>query len=148
MKKKKPFKDTKVGKFILGLGDSKIARALPELATGDVLGVFKELLRKDDELTPEQRNYALKLIEMDIEDMKGVSERWVADMNSDNKLSKNVRPSMLIYLTVATTALVVLDSSDIAFNVDLAWKDLLKTLLVTVYVAYFGGRSFEKTKRL
>jgi hypothetical protein len=30
------------------------------------------------------------------------------------------------------------------FDVDSAWVDLLKTLLVTVYVAYFGSRGAEK----
>jgi hypothetical protein len=30
------------------------------------------------------------------------------------------------------------------FHVDTAWVDLLKTLLVTVYVAYFGSRGAEK----
>ena len=44
--------------------------------------------------------------------------------------------------------LIIGDSYGINFNVDTEWIELLKTLLVTVFVAYFGGRSFEKTKRL
>jgi hypothetical protein len=30
------------------------------------------------------------------------------------------------------------------FDVDEAWVELLKTLLITVYVAYFGSRGAEK----
>ena len=80
--------------------------------------------------------------------MKGVTERWKSDMGSDSFLSKNIRPIALGFLTLSTVMLIVGDSTGNAFNVGGEWVDLLKTLLVTVYVAYFGGRSFEKTKRL
>ena len=69
-------------------------------------------------------------------------------MNSDSWLSKNTRPLTLIYLTVITTLYIILDSLDIAFDIDGAWVELLKTLLVTIYVAYFGSRGFEKVKNI
>jgi len=34
------------------------------------------------------------------------------------------------------------------FEIDDAWVELLKTLLVTVYVAYFGSRGFEKYQKI
>jgi hypothetical protein len=34
------------------------------------------------------------------------------------------------------------------FEVNTAWVDLLKTLLVTVYVAYFGSRGAEKITKI
>ena len=40
--------------------------------------------------------------------------------------------------------LILLDSFDWEFNVSTGWVDLLQTLLVTVYVAYFGSRGAEK----
>lgn len=147
-KDKKRFSETRVGLFLNKLAKGKFAKAVPELVTGDVLGFVKELLRKDDELTEDQREYALKLIELDIEDMKGVTGRWQADMNSDSWLSKNVRPLMLIFLTIFMAIAMILDSTDWGIDVDTAWVDLLKSLLMTAFVAYFGGRSFEKTKRL
>ena len=33
-------------------------------------------------------------------------------------------------------------------TIDEAWIELLKTLLVTIYVAYFGSRGFEKYKKI
>jgi hypothetical protein len=69
-------------------------------------------------------------------------------MNSDNKLSKSVRPMVLIFLIVATILLIFIDSGFITFVVDNEWKDLLKVLLVTVVAAYFGGRSYEKGKKI
>jgi hypothetical protein len=43
---------------------------------------------------------------------------------------------------------IILDSLDIAFNIDESWVELLKTLLVTIYVAYFGSRGFEKYTKI
>ena len=42
---------------------------------------------------------------------------------------------------------VALDSST-NFEVDEVWVDLLKTLLVTTYLAYFGSRGVEKYKKI
>jgi len=86
----------------------------------------------------------MKLIEQDLQELKEISGRWRADMKSDSWLSKNTRPLTLIYLTFASTTLIIIDSFHTMFDVDTAWVDLLKTLLVTVYVAYFGSRGAEK----
>jgi hypothetical protein len=42
------------------------------------------------------------------------------------------------------TLYIVLDSLQMVFDMKEAWIDLLQTLLVTVYVAYFGSRGAEK----
>jgi hypothetical protein len=110
--------------------------------------VFKRLIAKDDTLTPQDKETALKLLEMDSQEIQEVSKRWQSDMASDSWLSKNVRPITLIYLTLATTIYIVLDSLQIDFKIDEAWIELLKTLLVTIYVAYFGSRGFEKYKKI
>jgi hypothetical protein len=85
---------------------------------------------------------------MDIMEMENVSTRWTSDMKSDSWLSKNTRPLALIYLTFAATFLIVVDSFHTKFDVDIAWVELLKTLLITVYVAYFGSRGAEKITNL
>ncbi len=150
--KKKTYKEihgsTRVGDFLRSLDFKKIADVALNVASGDLKGAMEAIKSDPNALTEEQRKYALKLIELDLEDMKGVSQRWSADMASDSFLSKNVRPLTLIFLTVMTMVLIIGDSYGMNFNVDSGWVDLLKTLLVTVFVAYFGGRSFEKTKRL
>ena len=69
-------------------------------------------------------------------------------MKSDSWLSKNTRPLTLVFLTVSTVFLVLLDSLDIEFGVSSEWIDLLKSLLITVYVAYFGSRGVEKFKAI
>ena len=144
---KKKFKDTKVGKFLIGdkgLFD-KLGDVLPDKG---FLGVLKNLIDTDDTLPPQDKETALKLLEMDLEEMRGVTQRWSNDMTSDSWLSKNTRPLVLIYLTFATTLFVVLDSTGHAFAINLEWIELLKTLLVTTYVAYFGSRGIEKYKAI
>lgn len=150
--KKKTYKEihgtTRVGDFLRSLNFKKIAEVIGNVSTGNIKGAIEAISKDENALTPEQREYALKLIELDLEDMKGVTKRWAADMEYGTILSKNVRPITLIFLTIATVSLIVADSQGIDFNVDTEWIDLLKSLLITVFVAYFGGRSFEKTKRL
>ena len=145
---KKKFKDTKVGKFLTSVG-STVGDGMGDiLPDNGVLGVFKRLIAKDSTLTPQDKETALKLLEMDSKEIQEVSKRWDSDMASDSWLSKNVRPITLIYLTLATTIYIVLDSLQIDFKIDEAWIELLKTLLVTIYVAYFGSRGFEKYKKI
>jgi len=146
-KPKKKFKDTKVGKFLIGKSGvvDTIGDVLPDKG---IFGVVKNLIKGDNKLTPQDKETALKLLELDMLEMESVSQRWQADMNSDSWLSKNTRPLTLIYLTVITTLYIILDSLDIAFDIDGAWVELLKTLLVTIYVAYFGSRGFEKVKNI
>jgi hypothetical protein len=145
-KPKKKFKDTKVGKFLLGSG-SKIVDVVGDLLPNSgVLGIVKNLIEKEDPklLPPEDKEKALKLLELDQIELQEVSKRWDSDMKSDSWLSKNTRPLTLIYLTVVTSLYITLDALDIAFDIDESWVELLKTLLVTIYVAYFGSRGFEK----
>lgn len=145
---KKKFKDTKVGAFLTNAGSSIVDVVGDVLPDNGVLGIVKGLLDKDSTLPPQDKETALKLLEMDSQEIQEVSKRWNSDMTSDSWLSKNVRPLTLVYLTLATTIYIVLDSLNIAFSIDQAWIELLKTLLVTIYVAYFGSRGFEKYKKI
>ena len=78
---------------------------------------------------------------------KEISNRWVADMNSDSWLSKNVRPLVLVFLVVSTVLMIFIDAGMISFEVEAKWTDLLQLVLITVIGAYFGGRSLEKVKK-
>lgn len=118
------------------------------LASGNVMGALAELLKSDSDLTPEQREYALKLIEIEMVEEQEISKRWDSDMVSDSWLSKNVRPLSLIYLTFMLTLVVILDSSMVGFMVADEWIRLLSLLLTTIYAAYFGGRILNKNTKI
>jgi len=143
-KKRKKFKETKVGMFLTEKAPKildSIGDILPDQGT---LGIVKNLISNDTEMQPKDKELALKMIDQDIAEMNSVSERWQYDMKSDSWLSKNTRPLALIYLTVCMTLFIVFDSIHMLFDMKAAWIDLLQTLLVTVYVAYFGSRGAEK----
>tara|TARA_R100000654_G_scaffold68627_1_gene97710 strand:+ start:1226 stop:1621 length:396 start_codon:yes stop_codon:yes gene_type:complete len=78
---------------------------------------------------------------------KNVTERWVADAQSDSWLSKNVRPMVLIFLVVSSVIMVFIDAGWISFEISQSNQALLTTSLTVTLGAYFGGRSFEKIKR-
>jgi len=145
---KKTFKETKIGDFM----SSKAQKVLD--AIGDILpnqgtlGVVKNLLTSDNKIKAVDKEQAMKLIEQDIAEMKEVSSRWRSDMKSDSWLSKNTRPLALIFLTASAVFMMAIDSFHLQFDVDEAWINLLKTLLVTVYVAYFGSRGAEKITKI
>lgn len=144
----KKFKDTKVGQFLSQNG-SNIANTLGDvLPNKGILGVVRNLINKDNDLPQQDKETALKLLEMDSTEMQEVSKRWTSDMTSDSWLSKNTRPMTLIFLTISMVCLILLDSFNIKFKVDSGWIDLLKSLLITVYVAYFGSRGVEKFKSI
>ncbi len=141
---KKKFSETKVGKFLSKTAPGILGTVGSILPDKGLFGIVKNLISKDESLPPEDKEKALMLLEQDMVEMEEVSKRWTADMKSDSWLSKNTRPMTLIFLTISMVSLILLDSFEIQFSVDKGWVDLLKSLLVTVYVAYFGSRGAEK----
>ena len=77
-----------------------------------------------------------------------VSARWEADMKHGSWLSKNIRPITLIFLTVCFVILSVFDGNLGEFTIGAAYVPVYQTLLMTVYAAYFAGRSIEKVKKV
>jgi len=144
MESKKKFKDTRVGKFLSKVAPELLGVASDLLPDAGLLRLVGGLIKSDDSITPQNKEEALKLLEIDMVEMQEVSKRWTADMSSDSWLSKNTRPMTLIFLTVSSVFLIILDSLNIDFGVSTEWIDLLKSLLITVYVAYFGSRGVEK----
>lgn len=147
-KQKKKLKDTLVGKFLAGAGSNIVDSLGDVLPDKGVFGLVKNLIKKDPVLPPEDKEKALALLHQDTIEMQEVSKRWASDMQSDSWLSKNTRPMTLIFLTVCMMLLIFIDSTGLDFSVDGGWVDLLKSLLITVYVAYFGSRGAEKFKSI
>ena len=140
----KKFNETKIGAFLASKAPKVLSALGDVLPNQGTLGVVKNLITSDTKIKAVDKEQAMKLIEQDLVEMENVSKRWDSDMNSDSWLSKNTRPLTLMYLTLASTILIIIDSFHTMFDVDVAWVELLKTLLITVYVAYFGSRGAEK----
>jgi hypothetical protein len=132
-KDRKKFKDTKVGKFLLGksgLLDS-IGDVMPDKG---LLGMVKKLIDQDPDIPPQDKETAMKLLEMDMIEMQEVSKRWTADMTSTSWLSQNVRPLTLVFFSVAYIVGWYLDYE----------LDSVAGVLSLIVGAYFGSRGIEK----
>jgi len=145
----KKFKNTKVGQFLSKAAPGIIDIASDVLPSAGVFGLVKNLITKDENLPTEFKEKALMLLEQDMIEMQEVSKRWESDMKSDSWLSKNTRPMCLIFLSIMTISFIWVDSHEsLSFTVEQEWISLLKTLVTTVYVAYFGSRGAEKFKSI
>ena len=145
---KKTFRETKVGAFLASKAPKVLTAIGDILPNQGTLGVVKNLITGDNKISSADKEQAMKLIEQDMQELKEVSSRWRADMKSDSWLSKNTRPLALVFLTASAVLMMAVDSFHLQFDVDESWIDLLKTLLVTVYVAYFGSRGAEKITKI
>ena len=113
----------------------------------EIWDVVDRLTTTEEEKLLIKKELQIILEEADKSAQKQVSSRWIADMNSDSFLSKNIRPMILIYLTVIFSALAFTDGNIGQFNIAKEYIPIFQTLLVTTYGAYFVGRSWEKTKK-
>jgi len=118
-------------------------------------GIIKEVGDVIDKLTTtkEEKLEAQRLIQeilekADSEAQQQVTDRWEADMKSDSWLSKNIRPSVLIFLTVIFSILAFFDGNIGEFKVTEEYVPIFQILLMTVYGAYFVGRTWEKAKHI
>lgn len=147
-KPKKKFKETTVGKLLMGAAhvvNPSLGKVLEGVLSPKeaIAEISKSNISVEDKIKLQQMIY-----DHQNKELEEVSKRWSADMTSDNKLSKSVRPLTLIFIVFSTVLLIFIDSGFINFAVDDEWKELLKMLLITIVAAYFGGRSYEKAKSI
>tara|TARA_R110000851_G_scaffold262259_2_gene414804 strand:+ start:261 stop:698 length:438 start_codon:yes stop_codon:yes gene_type:complete len=143
---KKLFKNTKVGRFLEKSGSSIVDTLGNALPDSGLLAIVKNLIQKQPMPVADKKE-ALKLLDLDIIEAQEITKRWQSDLNSDNKLSKNVRPLTLIFMTISLILFIFLDSTFIDFEFEEVHIETLKHLCSVVFIAYFGGRSYEKTRK-
>lgn len=131
-----------MSKILAKLFGNKAGGVVDKLA-----GVADRFIRTKDEKAEFEKQMTQIMIQAEAEMQKNVTERWKADLEHGNWLTRSVRPLVLIFLIVSTVLMVFIDSGSIAFEVEEKWTDLLQLVLITVIGAYFGGRSFEKFKK-
>lgn len=141
---KKKFKDTTVGKLLLGA-----AKVINPALGGVLEGVVspKEAISEitKSNISTEDKIKLQQLIhEQQNKEIEETTKRWVSDNETDSYLTRNIRPLTLAFLTLTLFIYIILDSSLEGFKIDSNWIDLLSSLLLLVYGGYFGMRSAEK----
>lgn len=103
----------------------------------------------------ENRKLGIETLKIESEAEKAenaeITQRQIADMASDSWLSKNVRPLALIYLTVIFTIFAISSTfllEEKQIETLKIWVPIFSSLLICVYVAYFGSRGAEKVTQM
>ena len=142
---KDKIKNTKLGKWLKSKAPNVLSTVGDLLPDQGALGLVKNLIDKDPEVDTAE---GTAMVDAEIEFQKNVTERWKADMGSDVKLAKLIRPVTLICLMAMFMVTMVLDSLDqLPFNVKDSYVSLLEILMLTAFGAYFAGRTIEKAKK-
>ena len=127
-------------------------KKLIQLITGglikDVGKVIDNLTTTDEERLAAKLKIEELLEQADKDAQDQVTARWQSDMSSDSFLSKNIRPMVLIYLTVVFTILSFFDGNVGEFKIAEQYIPIFQSLLITVYGAYIVGRTWEKSKKI
>jgi hypothetical protein len=127
---------------------SKIISWLTGGVVKQVGDVIDKLTTTKEEKLEIKKQLQVILEEAESNAQKEVTSRWKSDMSSDSFLSKNIRPMVLIYLTFVFSVLAFADGNVGQFKIAEAYIPIFQTLLVTVYGAYFVGRTWEKSKKI
>jgi len=138
-------KNTKLGAWLKGKAPKVLDVVGDLLPDKGALGVVKNLLDKEPGVDPSE---AKAMVDAEVQFQNNVTERWKADMSSDVKLAKLIRPITLIALMSMFMVTMVADSmDDWPFNVKDSYVSLLEILMLTAFGAYFAGRTIEKAKK-
>ena len=131
MSKKKAFKDTGVGKFLIEKAPSILGIVGDAILPGNVIS---ELITGNKDLSEGDKENALQKLTIERAEIDGTTRRWVADARSGAWLAANVRPLTLIFLTISYV---------------IGWYlhyplESITGLLSIVIGGYFGSRGVEK----
>ena len=127
---KKKFKDTQVGKFLL----NKIPDVVGAIAGNTPVGSVIQAIIGGSDMSDGDKQIALKKLDIERAEIDGTTRRWVADARSGFWLTSNVRPLILILITLS-----IILGFFLKFDVT-SLTDLGKI----IFSAYFGSRGIEK----
>ena len=126
---KKKFSQTSVGKFLL----NKIPSVVGAIAGDTPVGSVIQAIIGGSDMSDSDKKIALEKLKNERAEIDGTTRRWVADSRS-GFLSSNVRPLILIFLTISYVIGWFLNYP----------LDSITGLLSIVIGGYFGSRGVEK----
>ena len=113
---------------------------------GDAGNIIDNVVTTKEEKMKLKNEMKKMLLDSENDLQKNVTDRWKADLEHGNWLTRSVRPITLIFCLICTMLLIFIDAGTIDFHVDDKWKSLLEICLITTIGAYFGSRGLEKIK--
>ena len=117
--------------------------------SGDVIkevgGVLDNLTTSKEEKLQAKKEIKQVVLDYEKSMQEQVTSRWLSD-NNGSLLTKNIRPLSLAFLTFMFVLISVFSGNIGQFQIQEEFIPVYQTLLIVIYTAYFGGRSFEKIK--
>ena len=139
MSEGKKLRDTKVGQWLKDRAPSVLDVVGDALPDRGVLGVDKD---------PTLDSESFKAVmDAEMQAQEQVTRRWEADAKTDVKIAQYIRPAILIMLTLFYMVIMVWDGLSPHFMPPENYINLLEILMLTVFGAYFAGRTIEKVRR-
>ena len=131
---------------------STIAKGAGSLLGGDAIKdigkIVDDLHTSGEEREEAKQKITQILAEAEQAAQAQVTARWEADLKHGSWLSKNIRPITLVFLTAVFVILSEFDGNLGEFTIGESYVPVYQTLLITVYGAYFAGRSIEKVRKV
>ena len=117
---------------------------------GDVLKNVSNIVDELHSSPVEKKELKIKLKEILVKAesnaQEQVTRRWEADSKA-GWLPANIRPITLAFLTMIFVLISFFDGNIGGFKLNPIYAPIYQTLLITVYGAYFAGRSIEKIRK-
>ena len=135
--KKKPFSETTIGKLF-----SKVGDVLPD---NGVLGVLKGIIETDEELTKEEKERALKRIEIAMQDRDSARKREVGVAQAGKRdylmlLTGLVGLGSFAFVVYATVYVPTVLDNDLFVHL----MGMIEGVVVSNLFAYYFGTSQDK----
>ena len=111
----------------------------------EVGNTIDKLTTSDQERLQAKKEIIEVLLDYEKSMQEQVTSRWLSD-NNGGLLTKNIRPIALAFLTFMFVIISVFSGNIGTFEIQEEFVPVYQTLLIVIYTAYFGGRSFEKIK--
>jgi hypothetical protein len=139
---KKPFKETKVGKFLLEKAPGFLSSSLPDKG---VLGVIKNLIDTDSNLTSEDRaqmhNELLEIYSLEVQDRDSARKREVGVKSSGFTdymftITGLVGLAVFMFIVYSIVFLTVPENNKELF---IHLIGICEGIVISIFTYYFGG---------
>lgn len=130
------------GKHLAG----KVLQIGGELTGQDWIESVGKNLLDDPDVSTEDKETIKALKDADLRELeiieRNLTDRWVADVSSDNKLAKTARPLTLHFISLLLLSYFI--TGYFGIHLPSEYTSLLIVIVPTVYGGYFALREFGK----
>lgn len=117
-----------------------IGNAIDKIVTSDE---EREILK--NALVEAKLNASLESENNYLKHEQEITKRWASD--NEHIVTRLVRPAIVIWSYALFTIVVLFDGNVGNFTVNPAYIPVLETVLISVTIAYFGSRGYEKGRK-